>query len=117
MKSTGVPSLFRSPPGHSGQAHNLYVCVEGCDALRNHLLLRDHLRANPQDARAYGDLKKELAREFGDDLDCYCEAKTEFIVGVLRKKGMSADSLDAILAANSGFIERARAQRAARSDS
>ena len=93
------------------------MCVEGCDALRNHLLLRDHLRENPTDARAYGDLKKELAREFGDDLDCYCEAKTEFILGVLREKGMSADSLDAILEANTGFIERARARRATRTDS
>ena len=57
-------SLSRTPSGHSGQAHNLYVCVEGCDALRNHLLLRDHLLAHPDDARAYGKLKMELARKY-----------------------------------------------------
>ena len=59
--------LSRSPAEQGlqrGPAHNLYVCVEGCDSLRNHLLLRDHMRAHPQDAKAYGDLKRELARKY-----------------------------------------------------
>ena len=60
-------SPSRTPLGYSGPAHNLYVCVEGCDALRNHILLRDHLRAHPRDARAYGELKRELARTYRDE--------------------------------------------------
>ena len=48
-----------------------------------------------------------------DDLDCYCEGKTEFIVGILRRQGMSAGALGGISAANIGFIERARAKQAA----
>ena len=45
-----------------------------------------------------------------DDLDCYCEGKTEFIVDILRRQGMSASALEGISSANVGFIERARAK-------
>src|SRR5690348_3744996 len=33
--------------------HNLYVCPAESIALRNHLALRDHLRAHPADAESY----------------------------------------------------------------
>lgn len=40
---------------------HFYVCKSGCLALRNHLLLRDHLLKNPLDRDAYGKLKKQIA--------------------------------------------------------
>lgn len=80
--------------------HNAYVCVEGADALQNHLLLRDRLRADDDAARAYGDLKKTLAREFPDDIDAYIDGKTAFIVGVLAQQGMDSAALDDIERAN-----------------
>ena len=50
-------------------------------------------------------------------VDCYTVGKTEFIVGILGRQGMSADALEGISAANKGFIERSRARGAAKSDS
>jgi GrpB-like predicted nucleotidyltransferase (UPF0157 family) len=81
-------------------AHNLYVCPSDSLALRNHLALRDHLRAHPMDVAAYSALKKELARRFPHDIASYVEGKTDFILSVLARRGLSPDSLDSIRRAN-----------------
>jgi GrpB-like predicted nucleotidyltransferase (UPF0157 family) len=58
--------------------------------------VRDHLRANPDAARAYGELKKRLAREHADDMEAYVEAKSGFLLDVLQRSGFSPDDLAAI---------------------
>ncbi|HSP74022.1 MAG TPA: GrpB family protein, partial [Gaiellaceae bacterium] len=52
--------------------------------LREHLALRDLLRGSPELARRYGELKRELAAEHGDDRIAYTEAKTAFVLEALR---------------------------------
>ena len=89
---------FIRPDG--GFAHNLYVCEDGCEALTNHLVLRDHLRAHPADAATYGALKLELAAAHRHDIDAYIEGKTAFIVGVLSRGGMGGEALSRITDAN-----------------
>ena len=64
-------------------AHHLYVCIEGCAALRNHLILRDHLRSHPDDRREYAKLKRALARQCGGDIEAYVEGKSEFITAIV----------------------------------
>lgn len=76
--------------------HHLYLCPHGNLSLRNHLTLRDHLRAHEADARAYGALKKRLAREFTHDIDSYMDGKTDFIVGILRDHGFTPEQIEAI---------------------
>ena len=44
-------------------------------------------------ARAYGNLTKRLAREFENDIAGYVEAKTTFLVGILREAGFSDKEL------------------------
>lgn len=89
---------FQAPAG--GPAHHLYVCPAGTLALRNHIALRDYLRAHPDVARKYGELKKQLAVEFQDDIDGYVAGKTAFILGILKEMGFSADQLASIEADN-----------------
>jgi GrpB-like predicted nucleotidyltransferase (UPF0157 family) len=89
---------FRPPEG--SPAHNLYVCRHDSPSLANHLALRDHLRGHPELAHAYGALKKRLAQAFPHDIDGYVDAKTDFIVGVLRAAGISDVDLEAIERAN-----------------
>ncbi len=74
---------FESPP--DSPRHHLYLCPARSPALANHLAIRDYMRANTFAVRAYGDLKKRLAREHPNDIDAYVEAKTDFIVEVLRE--------------------------------
>ena len=72
---------FRSAPGLP--RHHLYVCAAGTAALQAHLTLRDALRADPQLAAAYGELKFALAERYRNDRDSYTEGKTAFITSVL----------------------------------
>jgi GrpB-like predicted nucleotidyltransferase (UPF0157 family) len=96
----GVPGreAFAHPAGTP--RHHLYVCPAGNTALANHLAVRDYLRANPDAARAYGELKKELALRFADDVDGYVEGKSGFILDVLRRSGFTESTLAAIAAIN-----------------
>src|SRR5215216_2293030 len=82
----GVPGrdAFASPPG--SPAHHLYVCPADSPALARHLALRDLLRADPEVARGYGDLKRTLAARFGHDRVAYTEGKTVFIESLLARR-------------------------------
>ena len=81
-------------------AHNLYVCPQDSIALRNHIALRDHLRAHPSDVVIYSNLKKHLAERYPRDIAGYVEGKTDFILSILAQHGFSADRLDSIRHAN-----------------
>ena len=81
-------------------AHNLYVCIEGSIALRNHLTLRDFLRSHPDKMREYGELKKRLAAENPYDIDLYIKNKTPFIIGILKDMGFDNNTLAAIRKSN-----------------
>lgn len=65
--------------------HNLYLCIEGIPSLENHLNFRDYLKTNKKAVEEYSNLKKELARIHLDDIDGYCEAKSDFISDCLSK--------------------------------
>jgi GrpB-like predicted nucleotidyltransferase (UPF0157 family) len=79
----GVPGreAFTTPAG--APPHHLYVCAMGTPALDRHVAFRDVLCADPDVARAYGDLKRTLAARLSDDRAGYTEAKSAFIEQVL----------------------------------
>jgi GrpB-like predicted nucleotidyltransferase (UPF0157 family)/RimJ/RimL family protein N-acetyltransferase len=89
----GIPrrEAFRGPGGIP--SHNLYVCPKDSPALANHLAVRDHLRANPDAAAEYGELKKRLAARFPNDINSYIEGKSEFLLGILRQAGFAEEAL------------------------
>ena len=89
---------FHEPP--EDPPHNLYVCLAGSRALRNHLAVRDHLQRHPEDAAAYAVLKRRLATASRDDRRTYSAAKTDFILGILEAEGIPAADRAAIRAEN-----------------
>lgn len=94
---TGREAFIRPP---TTPVHHLYACVAGNEALCNHLAVRDHLRSNPASAQAYGDLKKQLALRFADDIDSYIDGKTDFILSILVGAGFSGEQIDRIRSIN-----------------
>lgn len=101
----GVPDreAFRAPvSGHPDALpkHHLYASPRHSLSLRNHLGIRDALRAHPELAAEYGALKQELARRFPDDIDRYIAGKTEFILDVLRQQGFTDDEIAAVRGIN-----------------
>jgi GrpB-like predicted nucleotidyltransferase (UPF0157 family) len=81
----GIPGreAFTAPAGTL--RHHLYVCALGSEELRRHRSFRDYLLTHPDDARAYGALKKEAALRFRNDRPAYNEAKTQFVEAVLQR--------------------------------
>jgi GrpB-like predicted nucleotidyltransferase (UPF0157 family) len=61
------------------RTHQIHVCPAGSEWERRHLRFRDHLRAHPEDADRYEDLKRRLADEHPNDVFTYVEGKTSFI--------------------------------------
>ena len=81
-------------------AHHLYACVEGALPLRNHLAVREQLRASPLKVKAYGMLKKQLAARHPSDIDAYIAGKSALLLALLRQAGLGEDELTSIDRAN-----------------
>jgi dephospho-CoA kinase len=73
------------------RAVNCHVRQRGSPAWREALLLRDWLRAHPEGAREYAELKRRLAASHPGDVETYAEAKTPFIRSVLARAAEWAD--------------------------
>lgn len=54
-------------------------------AWERRLLFRDYLRAHPEAADAYANLKRDLAAAHGDDIDAYRNAKHAFVEETIAK--------------------------------
>jgi GrpB-like predicted nucleotidyltransferase (UPF0157 family) len=59
--------------------YNLHIVKHGGAEYRCHIGFRDYLRTHPDAAREYGELKRQLAIEYGTDRDGYTHAKSAFI--------------------------------------
>lgn len=81
--------------------HHLYMCRDGSLPLRNHLLLREALRTDASAREGYSMLKRRLAAQ-GLDVDEYCRAKTDYILSLLRDRGMTSAELGSISSENAG---------------
>jgi GrpB-like predicted nucleotidyltransferase (UPF0157 family) len=75
----GVPGREAFKALECDPAHHLYVCVAGCEEFRRHLAFRDYLRANPTDAKIYGELKQMLAGTLDGDRTAYIAGKSRIV--------------------------------------
>jgi GrpB-like predicted nucleotidyltransferase (UPF0157 family) len=71
--------------GRDGDKYHLHVVQMDGAFWRRHLAFRDYLRAHPDTARQYAELKRRLAAEHGTDVDGDTDAKSEFILGIQEK--------------------------------
>jgi len=96
----GVPCRYAfHAPDEPAIRHHLYVCVSGSVALRNHLLVRDSLRADRALRDAYAALKRGLASRVRT-IDEYIDGKTDYLVRLLADAGLDADELRGVAAIN-----------------
>lgn len=76
---------FRKGEPPREQHYHLHMVELKSGFWKRHLLFRDYLRAHPEVAQEYQDLKKQLAMEYVLDREGYTEAKTPFIESVVVK--------------------------------
>lgn len=79
----GIPGRqFFTRDTNGERSHHLHVFQQGHPDIERHLIFRDYLRANPDAAREYEQLKEELAQRFPNASGDYTEAKSEFILSM-----------------------------------
>jgi GrpB-like predicted nucleotidyltransferase (UPF0157 family) len=78
-------------PDPGRRTHHLHLVPRDSPRYRDELAFRDHLRANPEKARDYAELKHRLAARFDRDREGYTEAKADFIERNLREAETGAD--------------------------
>lgn len=91
FRSRDAEHRYFRPSGDRPREVQVHVCAAGSRWERVHLLFRDYLRAHPQAADAYAEMKRELAGRHRDDRIAYNEAKTEFILDQLERAEEWAD--------------------------
>jgi len=74
--------FFRQPAGTPRVVH-VHVCAVGSPWERDHLLFRDHLRAEPDARAAYAAVKYQAVSRWADDGWAYTDAKGEVIRGLI----------------------------------
>ncbi len=70
--------------------HHLYVLAQDSEELMRHLGFRDWLRSHPEDAAEYSRVKRAAAERFPENIDAYIEAKSDFILQVYQKAGLTS---------------------------
>lgn len=73
---------FRKGPVGARNYH-LHVTEVNSNLWRNHLLFRDYLRAHPEVARQYHELKRALAEKYRFNRPAYTNSKAPFVEAVL----------------------------------
>ncbi|MCJ1469672.1 hypothetical protein MMC07_008308 [Pseudocyphellaria aurata] len=79
---------------------NLYVCVEDCLALRNHIAVRELLRRDEGLRDEYSAVKLQLAEREWENVMAYCEAKNSIMGKILARAGISETELEDIAKVN-----------------
>ena len=75
----GIENRRFFPKGGNCRTFHVHVFQKGDQEVERHLNFRDYMRAHPQQAQKYSELKEELANKFPEDIDNYIEGKNGFI--------------------------------------
>ncbi len=80
MGEFGIPGrrYFRKEINNI-RTHHLHTFQVNSPDVARHLYFRDYMKAHPEDAKKYSDLKRELARQFPHDIESYMDGKDGFI--------------------------------------
>ncbi len=70
---------FFARPAARPRSHHLHVCQAGSAHELRHLAVRDFLRAHPQEAYSYEQLKRRLAAEQPQDRLAYIAGKGDYV--------------------------------------
>ena len=73
---------FFGKPVARPRTFHLHVCAAGSDDEARHLALRDYLRARPDEAARYAEVKRELVAARPGDRLAYIEGKADYVTAL-----------------------------------
>lgn len=71
--------------GGDHRTHHVHMYELGDSEIKRHLAFRDYLRAHPDVAQQYGDLKEKLSQRFPYDIEAYIKGKEQLVSEIERK--------------------------------
>lgn len=81
----GIPERRYFQKGGDNRTHHVHIYEWGNSEIERHLAFRDYLRAHPDVAQNYGDLKKRLSQRFPYDIESYIKGKEQLALEIDRK--------------------------------
>jgi GrpB-like predicted nucleotidyltransferase (UPF0157 family) len=82
----GIPGRrYFSKGGDLRRTHHVHAYEPSHHEVERHLAFRDYLRAHPEEAARYGNLKAELALSCKDDIEAYMDGKAPLIAELLAR--------------------------------
>ncbi|MGG0668811.1 GrpB family protein [Sporosarcina koreensis] len=81
----GIPGRRYFQKGGDDRTHHVHIYENGSPEIDRHLAFRDFLRAHPEKAKAYGDLKEKLAQQFPYDIESYIKGKEQLASEIERE--------------------------------
>lgn len=78
--------FMASRSGETGEGDfHIHICPRSEDSYKDMLILRDYLRAHPEEAREYERMKRVFAKEAGYDRKTYKALKSGYVVRLIEK--------------------------------
>jgi GrpB-like predicted nucleotidyltransferase (UPF0157 family) len=71
--------------GNEKRTHHIHIYQMGNENIRLHLDFKEYLIKNLEDAKSYGELKINLARQFPSDTHKYQNGKEQFVYDLVKK--------------------------------
>ncbi|MDN5708889.1 MAG: GrpB family protein [Planococcus sp. (in: firmicutes)] len=81
----GLPGRRYFERGGNERTHHVHCYEQGSLEISRHLAFRDFLKANPQVASAYGELKMKLAKQYPLDIEQYINGKHDMVQEIEKK--------------------------------
>jgi GrpB-like predicted nucleotidyltransferase (UPF0157 family) len=75
LGENGLPGRRYFQKGGDDRTHHVHVYEKENQEINRHLLFRDYLRTNPEEAKVYGDLKERLAATYPFNIEAYIKGK------------------------------------------
>ncbi len=79
MGEYGIPGRRFYWKSKEKRSHHIHLFEAGNSEIERHLAFRDYLHQNSEVARAYSQIKRDLAVEFATDIVSYVEGKSSFV--------------------------------------
>jgi GrpB-like predicted nucleotidyltransferase (UPF0157 family) len=73
------------PPYGDRRTHHIHIVEPTSTSWNRAIVFRDYLRAHPDEAEKYRQLKHHLAQRYRSDREAYTRAKDSFVLAVLAK--------------------------------
>ncbi|NDJ17938.1 GrpB family protein [Myxacorys almedinensis] len=87
MGEFGLPGrrYFRKEQPSGIRTHHVHTYEIGSPEINRHLAFRDYMIAHPDVAQQYSELKRELAKQYPQNIEGYMDGKDEFVQMVEKK--------------------------------